>query len=85
MTETSKSEAEDRNSKDRWPLLGLAGVLSLCCLVTSSAATGGAGATLAGGTMAAFGGDLTRILVSAVTAGAVGVAIQLWPSHRCSG
>lgn len=84
MTDASKDEVENANSKNRWPLIGLGGVLSLCCLVTSSAATGAAGATVAGGTIAAFGGDLTRIFASAVTAGAVGIAIQVWPSHRFS-
>ena len=84
MTDTPEENAEETNSKNRWPLIALGTAVSLCCLVTSSAATGAAGATLAGGTMAAFGGNLTRILVSAVTAGAVGIAIQVWPSHLFS-
>ena len=80
MTDTATDEAEDTDSKNRWPLIGLGGAVSLCCLFAAPAATGAAGATVAGGATAAFGGGIIRILVSAIAVGVVGVAIQLWPS-----
>jgi len=68
MTDTATGEAEETDSKNRWPLIGVGGAVSLCCLFAAPAATGAAGATVAG------------ILVSAIAVGIVGVAIQLWPS-----
>jgi hypothetical protein len=80
MTSTAKGEAENTKSKNRWSLIGLSGAVSLCCRFAAPAATGAAGATVAGGATAAFGGGLIRILVSAIGVGIVGIAIQLWPS-----
>lgn len=61
----------------RWSLLGLGGVVSLCCLFAAPATTGAVGGAVAGGTTAALGGGLVRILVSALTVGGIGIALRL--------
>ncbi len=77
MSDASRNSADETNSTSRWPLLGLGGAVSLCCIFTAPAATTAVGSTVAGGTTAALGGGLIRILVSAVTVGSVGIAIRL--------
>jgi hypothetical protein len=77
-----KDEADDTDSKNRWPLIGFGGAVSLCCLFAAPKITGAAGATVVGGTAAGLGGDLVQILVSAVAVGIVGLAIRIWPTSQ---
>lgn len=70
------SDDTDAESTDRWPLLGFAGALSLCCLFAAPTATGAVGATAAGGATAAAGGGIVRIAVAATTAAAVGFVLH---------
>jgi hypothetical protein len=67
----------DAGSSGRWSLLGVGGVVSLCCLFAAPAATGAAAGTVAGGATAALGGGLVRILVSAAAVGCLGVVLRL--------
>jgi hypothetical protein len=69
--------ADDPESNGRWSLLGVGGVVSLCCLFAAPAATGAAAGTVAGGATAALGGGLVRILVSAAAVGCLAVAFRL--------
>lgn len=69
--------ADDPESSGRWSLLGVGGVVSLCCLFAAPAATGAAAGTVAGGATAALGGGLVRILVSAAAVGCLGVVLRL--------
>ena len=80
MTDTPSDTTEEATSRGRWSLLGLGGTVSLCCLVAAPAATGAVGTAVAGGTTAALGGGLVRILVSAVTVGIIGIAVRIWSS-----
>jgi len=85
MTDTTTADETDTESKARWPLVSLGGVVSLCCLFATPAATGAVGTTVAGGTTAALGGGLVRIVVSAVAVGVIGVVLQRWagsPSRK---
>ncbi len=50
-------------------LVGIGGAVSLCCLFATPAATGAVGTTVAGGTTAALGGGLVRVLVTALGVG----------------
>ena len=76
MPETDTETDESERSIGRWSLLGLGGTVSLCCLFAAPLTTTAVGATVAGGTTAALGGGLVRILVSAVTVGVLGVAAR---------
>jgi hypothetical protein len=70
------------DSGPRWSILGLGGVVSLCCIVApaTSVATG---VTAASGATAAVGGGLIQILVAALTVGVIGVAIRLRTDRSC--
>ncbi|MFD1589374.1 hypothetical protein ACFR9U_20555 [Halorientalis brevis] len=80
MTDASPDATDEARSRGRWSLLGLGGTVSLCCLVAAPATTGAVGTAVAGGTTAALGGGLVRVLVSAVTVGIIGMALQMWTS-----
>jgi hypothetical protein len=67
---------ERETTAARWTLLGLGGTASLCCLFAAPAATGVAGATVAGGATAAIGGGLVRVFVSALAVGLVGLGLR---------
>ena len=58
-------------------LLGVGGAVSLCCLFATPAGTGAVGTTVAGGTTAALGGGLVRILVSAMAVGIVAAVVRM--------
>jgi len=73
MTDPDANGSPDSESTPPWELLGVGGALSLCCLFAAPAAAGAA----AGGTTAALGGGLTKILVSALTVGAIGAVYRL--------
>lgn len=77
MTDTDTDTTDEANSKRRWSIFGVGGAVSLCCLFTAPAATGAVGSTAAGGATAALGGGVIRILVAAVTVGAIGIAARL--------
>ncbi|RLM54146.1 hypothetical protein DVK02_11820 [Halobellus sp. Atlit-31R] len=68
--------SDDTESSKRWSLLGLGGAVSLCCLFAAPAAGGAVSGTVAGGATAALGGGVVRILVSALTVGAIGAALR---------
>ncbi|OTF01749.1 hypothetical protein [Halorubrum sp. SD683] len=72
---TDDTTTDDDASTGWRSVLGLGGVVGLCCLFATPAATGAAGTTVAGGTTAALGGGIIRILVSAVTVGILAVVI----------
>jgi len=88
MTDTQTKGADEASLRSRWSLLGLGGVLSLCCLFAAPAATGAAGGAVVGSTAAATGvvgspvadgtafGGVIRILVSAVTVGTIGAIVR---------
>lgn len=78
------SDGDDETTIGRWPLLGLGGIVSLCCLFATPAATGAAGATVSGGTTAAMGGGLVRVLVTALTVGLVGLVVRYRLDTDCS-
>jgi len=81
MTNTLKDESEGANSTNRWPLIGLGGAVSLCCLFAAPVATGVAGATVTGGATTGFGSGLARILVSAIAASVIGIVLRVWSSR----
>lgn len=66
---------ERETSSTRWALLRLGGTASLCCLFAAPAATGVAGATVAGGA-AAIGGGLVRVFVSALAVGLISLGLR---------
>ena len=68
MTGSGKDASAEDASTPPWRLLGVGGVLSLCCLFAAPAA----GAAAAGGTAAVFTSGLVRVLVSALTVGVIG-------------
>lgn len=72
----------DSDGNSRWPLVGVGGAVGLCCLFAAPGAGGAVGSTAGAGAMAAFGGGLVQILVSALTVGAIGVAVQLYAGRR---
>lgn len=74
MTDESPDYDGSSASTSRRSLIGLGGAVSLCCLFATPAATGAVGTTVAGGTTAALGGGLIRILV---TAFGVGIAASV--------
>lgn len=69
-------DADDHASDSRWPVVGLAGGLSLCCVFAAPAATGVASGTAAGGATAALGGGAVRVAVAALTVGLVAVSLR---------
>lgn len=80
------SESADTN---RWGILGVAGVLSLCCagtatLVGGAAVTGGslAGATVVNETIGGVAGLLVTMVVTALPLVAIGVALHYRSSHQ---
>lgn len=72
MTDDENGE----ESETPWGLLGLGGVLSLCCIVAAPATTGVAAGATAGSTAAGLGGGVVRVAVAALTAGVVGFALR---------
>ena len=69
---TDPDEASDRTA--RWPLLGLGGAVSLCCVfaapsASSAVTTAAAGGAAAGGAAAGTGADAVRIVVTALAVG----------------
>lgn len=72
---TEGTTTDDGASAGWRSVLGLGGATALCCLFATPAATGAVGMTVPGGTTAALGGGIIRILVSAVTVGILAVAI----------
>ena len=78
MPRTATDADDTGDDGGRWSLLGVAGGLSLCCLFAAPLTATAVGTTVAGGTTAALGGGLVRILVSAVTVGVLGVAARWW-------
>ena len=77
MTDDSTEATDGQGLMGRWSLLGVGGVVSLCCLFGAPAATGAVGGTVAGGTTAALGGGIVRILVSALAVGCIGIVLRL--------
>jgi len=75
MTPATDSE-EQADDGPNWSLLGLGGVLSLCC-VFAPAAAGAAGGAAAGGATASVGGGLVQVAVSAVTVGVLGAVFYV--------
>lgn len=75
-SEASEAAADDTDSGSRWPVVGLAGGLSLCCLFAAPAATGAASGTAAAGATAALGGGAVRVAVAALTVGLVAVSLR---------
>ncbi|WP_246989344.1 hypothetical protein [Halorientalis marina] len=80
---TSDADGEGPTAA-RWSLLGLGGVVSLCCLFAAPATTGAAVGTVSGGATAATGGGVVRVLVSALTVGLVGVVVRYRIDGSCS-
>ncbi len=79
------SDVDDISSDDsgpRWSLLGLAGVGSLCCIVAPTVSVA-SGVTAASGAIAAVGGGLVQILVSALTVGAIGLVVRYRMDRSC--
>jgi hypothetical protein len=70
-------DGSTESMRSPWPLLGIGGALSLCCLVAAPAATGAAGAATGGGTAAALGGGFVQVLVTAVTVGLLAALVRL--------
>ncbi|WP_123538433.1 hypothetical protein [Halosimplex salinum] len=71
----------DENTDDagsRWSLLGIGGLLSLCCLFVAPATTGVAGGVAAGGTTAALGGGLVQVVVTALTLGVIAAGHRVY-------
>jgi hypothetical protein len=73
---SADADADDDAGDSRWPVVGLAGGLSLCCLFAAPAATGVASGTAAGGATAALGGGAVRVAVAALTVGLVAVSLR---------
>lgn len=74
----SSSETEvDSGSQARWSILGLGGVVSLCCLFAAPLTAGSAGTAAGAGSAAALGGSLLQIAVTALTVGIFGVVLSL--------
>jgi precorrin-3B methylase len=79
------SDVDDVSSGDsgsRWSVLGLAGVGSLCCIVAPTISVA-SGVTAASGATAAIGGGLVQILVTALTVGAIGLAVRYRTDRSC--
>jgi len=76
-TDTTTALGDDPDGRSRLVLLGVGGLLSLCCLVAAPATTSAVGTQAAGGASPAVGGGLVRILVSAITVGCIGAAVRL--------
>ncbi|MDH5020112.1 hypothetical protein [Halobacterium rubrum] len=72
----SEGAEGDTTGDSRWPVVGLAGGLSLCCVFAAPAATGVASGTAAGGATAALGGGTIRVAVAALTVGLVAVSLR---------
>ena len=72
---TEDTTTDDGASAGWQSMLGLGGATALCCLFATPAATGAVGTTVAGGTTAALGGGIIRVLVSAVTVGVLAVLV----------
>lgn len=74
---------------NRWGILGIAGILSLCCvgtatLIGGAAVTGGslAGATVVNGTIGGVAELLVTMVVTALPLVAIGVALHYRSSHQ---
>lgn len=67
----------DGGGRSGWAILGLGGVLSLCCLLATPAATGTVGGVAAGRATNALGGPVIQILVTALTVGILGFGYRL--------
>ncbi|WP_436925013.1 hypothetical protein [Halosimplex amylolyticum] len=80
----SSPDAETDGAGSRWSVLGIGGLVSLCCLFVAPATTGAAGAVAAGGATAALGGGLVQIAVTAVTIGALAGTYRLSRNGRSS-
>jgi len=80
MSDKQADATADRDGREttptRWGILGIGGTVSLCCLFAAPAATGAAGATVAGGATATLGGGLVRVFVSALTVGLIGFFLR---------
>jgi len=57
---------DDADDRSRLPILGLGGLLSLCCIFAAPTSTAAVGGTAAG-TTAAAGGDAAQIAIAALT------------------
>ena len=68
--------------KPRWSVLGLAGVGSLCCIVAPSVSVASS-VTAASGAIATIGGGFVQILVTALTVGAIGLAVRYRTDRFC--
>jgi hypothetical protein len=79
---SNSDETASSDSGPRWSILGLGGLVSLCCLVapTTNAVEG---ATAASGATAAVGGGLIQIIVAALTVGVIGLAVRLRANRSC--
>lgn len=77
MTDEHTESDDASGSTSRRTLLGFGGAVSLCCLFATPAATGAVGTTVAGGTTAALGGGVVRILVTALGVGVAAFVIGL--------
>ena len=84
MTDADTDSTDEAHSKIRRLILGIGGVLSLCCVFVAPAATGAVGITATGGTTAALGGGFVEILVSAVTGGVIAIVARIWANLRTS-
>ena len=82
MARSATDGEPDDDSKPGWSVLGLAGVGSLCCIVAPSVSVA-SGVTAASGATAAIGGGFVQILVTALTAGAIGLAVRYRTDSFC--
>jgi hypothetical protein len=71
------ADGTTESTRSYWSLLGIGGVLSLCCLVAAPAASGAVGGAAGAGTAATLGGGAVQILVTAVTVGLLAGFVRL--------
>lgn len=77
-TDTDDEPTDTDDASTGWrSLAGIGGVVSLCCLFATPAATGAVGTTAAGGATAALGGGLVQILVTALGVGIAAFVIGM--------
>ncbi|MEF8821519.1 MAG: hypothetical protein V5A52_04515 [Halovenus sp.] len=74
---TSSETDTGSGSRTTWSILGLGGVVSLCCVFATPLTAGGAGTAAGAGSAAALGGTLLQIAVTALTVGLFGVVLAL--------
>jgi hypothetical protein len=71
----SSSTTDDSDGYSTWSILGVGGLVSLCCLFTAPVTAGAAGTAAGAGSAAALGGTLLQIAVTALTVGLFAIVI----------